>query len=120
MGKYQDLLAYQKAFTLAVRIYETTKSFPAEDLLGMTNQVRRSSTAVCAILAESYNRRTHKKYFQYKLQEIAGENAETQVWLDMAHHLNRCTESDYHELTNLNQEVGRLVRHMFNHPEQFS
>ena len=76
--------------------------------------------AVCAILAESYNRRMHRKYFGYKLQEIAGENAETQVWLDIAKQLDRFSDSAYQVLTELNQEVGRLVRHMINHPDQFS
>jgi four helix bundle protein len=120
MGRYQDLFVYQKALQLTLLIYEESKTFPREDIMGITSQIRRSSAAVCAILAESYGRRRQEKYYLYKLHEIAGENAETQVWLDLAWKLNRMTDITYHALSDANQEIGRLIRHMINHPEQFS
>ena len=120
MGRYQELLVYLKGLMLTLNTYEETKSFPKEDIMGITSQMRRSSAAVCAILAEAYGRRKQGKYFLYKLQEIAGENAETQVWLDIAWQLKRLKDSTYHALSDANQEVGRLIRHMINHPEQFS
>lgn len=120
MGRYLDLLAYQKGLMLTLSIYEETKSFPKEDMMAITSQMRRSSAAVCAILAEAYGRRKQGKYFLYKLQEIAGENAETQVWIDIAWQLQRLPDDTYYSLSDANQEVGRLIRHMINHPEQFS
>jgi hypothetical protein len=30
--KFQDLFAYQKAFSLAMEIFETTKKFPKEEI----------------------------------------------------------------------------------------
>ena len=53
MGRYEDLIVYKKAFELAIDIYQQTKTFPAEDKMGIVSQIRRSSAAVCAILAES-------------------------------------------------------------------
>lgn len=120
MGRYDELIVYQKAFALSVKIHRLSRMFPREEIVGITSQVRRSSAAVCAIFAECYGRRTHRKYFLLKLQEMAGENAETQVWLDMAQALEMLSTRDYHELTDENQEVGRLIRFMITHPEKFS
>ncbi len=44
--KFQDLLAYQKSFSLAMKIFEITKSFPKEEMYSLTDQIRRSSRSV--------------------------------------------------------------------------
>ena len=36
--KFQDLLAYQKSFSLAMKIFEITKSFPKEEMYSLTDQ----------------------------------------------------------------------------------
>jgi four helix bundle protein len=39
---YKDLIAYQKAFQLALDIFKSTKSFPAEERFSLTDQIRRN------------------------------------------------------------------------------
>ena len=39
---YRDLLVWQKAKTLAVRIYRNTESFPRSEIYGLTSQLRRN------------------------------------------------------------------------------
>jgi four helix bundle protein len=46
-GSYRDLNVYKKAFEFAMRIFEITKKFPAEEKNELTDQLRRSSRAVC-------------------------------------------------------------------------
>ena len=41
--KFTDLLAYKKAFQLAMEIFEITKTFPKEERYALTDQIRRSS-----------------------------------------------------------------------------
>jgi hypothetical protein len=50
--KFQDLLAYQISFSLAMKIFEITKSFPKEEMYSLTDQIRRSSRSVPANIAE--------------------------------------------------------------------
>jgi four helix bundle protein len=47
---YKSLLAYQKAFLAAMKIFEITKRFPKEEMFGLTGQIRRSSRSVFSTL----------------------------------------------------------------------
>jgi four helix bundle protein len=44
---FRELLAYKRAFDLAMEIYELSKSFPLEEKYSLTDQIRRSSRSVC-------------------------------------------------------------------------
>ncbi len=48
MGSYKDLLVFQKVFSLAMDIFEVSKTFPKDEKYNLTNQVRRSGRSVCA------------------------------------------------------------------------
>lgn len=49
---FRGLTVYKKAFALAMEIYEITKSFPKEEKYELTDQIRRSSRAVCRAIGE--------------------------------------------------------------------
>ena len=84
MGDFKDLKVYQKAFKLAMEIFEVTKKFPIEEKYGLTSQVRNSSRSVCSNLAEAYRKRQYPAYFCSKISDADMENSETQVWFDFA------------------------------------
>ena len=67
---FQELLAYQKSFHLAMRIFEITKTFPKEEIYSLTDQIRRSSRSVSANIAEAYRKRIYPKNFHSKLTEM--------------------------------------------------
>ena len=119
MGDYRTLLAYQKAFALAMKIYHTSKKFPSEEKYGLTVQIRNSSRSVCVNIVEAYKRRRYKDYYTSKLNDSETENAETQVWLDFALACQYFIEQEYQELKSDNDEVAKLVLYMINHPEKF-
>jgi len=48
-----ELLAYKKAFAVAMDVFEVSKTFPKEERYSLTDQIRRSSRAVCANLSET-------------------------------------------------------------------
>lgn len=59
MHRFQDLLAYQKGFELAMEIFEVTRSFPKEEMFSLTDQIRRSSRGTCSNSAEAYRKRSY-------------------------------------------------------------
>ena len=119
MGTYTDLIAYKKAYDLAMKIFQLSKQFPIEEKYSLTDQIRRSSRSVCANMAESYRRRRYKNYFINKLNDAQTENSETQVWLDFSRDCNYISKEDYKQLTAINEEVGKLIWFMINNPDKF-
>ena len=73
---FKKLLAYQKAFDLAMKIFEISKTFPKEETYSLTDQIRRSSRSVNANMAEAYRKRRYTKHFISKLTDSDAENSE--------------------------------------------
>ena len=102
MGKkintHRELEVYQRAFDAALRIFELSKAFPAEETYSLIDQVRRSSRSVCANLAGAFRKRRYEAAFISKLTDAESEAAETQVWLEFA---VRCEYLDRDEAKTL-------------------
>jgi four helix bundle protein len=104
---HTDLDVYQRAFDLAMRIFELSKSFPKEETYSLTDQIRRSSRSVCANLAEAWRKRRYEKVFVSKLSDSEGEAAETQVWLAFA---SRCGYMQRDQAKDLYQTYNETIR----------
>jgi four helix bundle protein len=115
-----NLMAYQKSFDLAMRIFEVSRSFPKEERYSLTDQIRRSSRAVCANLAEGYSKRRYTAYFISKLTDANMENTETQVWLDFAKQCRYITDDQFQDYYSASIEIGNLINYMIKYPHKFS
>lgn len=117
--RFQDLMAYQKSFTLAMKIFEISKLFPSEEKYSLTDQIRRSSRSVAANIAEAYRKRIYPKHFHSKLTDSDAENSETQVWLELLLDEITYQKMFFIELVNESNEVGRLLNFMIINPTKF-
>ncbi len=63
---FRDLDVYQKAFTVAMKIYEITKDFPEEEKYSLTHQIRKASRSACSNIAESWRKRLNFLISCYK------------------------------------------------------
>ena len=116
---FKKLLAYQKAFDLAMSIFEISKTFPTEETYSLTDQIRRSSRSVCTNISEAYRKRMYPKHFVSKLTDADGENSETITWLDFALACNYITDKDFAKFGKEGTEIGKLINYMINNPEKF-
>ena len=116
---FKKLLAYQKAYELAMKIFETTKSFPKEERYSLTDQIRRCSRSVCTNIAEGYRKRRYTAHFISKLSDADMENSETSVWLDFSNSCKYLDDQTHLAYLQANAEVGRLLENMMNNPEHF-
>ena len=69
INSFKDLIVYQKAYKLAMEIFDITKSFPKEEKYSLTDQIRRSSRSVTSCIAESWAKRRYVKAFINKLTD---------------------------------------------------
>lgn len=116
---FRELLANKRAFDLVMEIYELSKSFPLEEKYSLTDQIRRSSSSVCANIAEAYRKRRYPNHFISKLTDSDAENSETNVWLEFAFECNYITKEIYQKLSVKNIEIGKLINYMINNPGKF-
>jgi four helix bundle protein len=116
---HRDLLAYKKAFTLAIHIFHVTKSFPKAERYLLTDQIRRSSQAVCLALGDCYRKRQYLAHFVLKISDADAENTETQGWLDFSLACSYITESQHTIFSDGSKEVGRILAYMLQNPDKF-
>jgi four helix bundle protein len=105
MQSHRELEVYELAFGAAMRIFELSKKFPAEERYSLTDQIRRSSRSVCANLAEAWRKRRYEGAFLVKLSDAEAEAAETQTWLEFA------VKSGYVE-TKTGRELYQTYHHI--------
>ena len=65
----KDLAVYQKAYELAMKVFELSKKFPSEEKYAITSQIRRSSRSVCLNLREAWAKRRYEAHFVSKLTD---------------------------------------------------
>ena len=115
----KDLKVYKAAYGLALRVFEISKRFPAEERFALTGQIRRSSRSVCLNLREAWAKRRYEAHFISKLTDCDGENSETDSSLDFAKDCLYITDQQHHELTCLCTEIGKMLGRMIKAPRAF-
>ena len=116
---FKETKVYQKAFGLAMEIFEITKAFPKSETYSLIDQFRRSSRSVCACLAEAYRKKIYPAHFIAKISDADMENSETSVWMDFSFHCAYIDKAKYDDLILKNEEVGKLLHHMLQNPEKY-
>ena len=110
---YQELVAWQKAMDLVVATYEVTRSFPREEMYGLTSQLRRAAVSVPSNIAEGQGRRTTNEFVHF-LSTAYGSLCEAETQFHIAQRLNYCPpEMSTHCLSQCS-EVGRLLNGLMN------
>ena len=112
VADYKDLRVYQAAFDAAMRIFEFTKTFPAEERFSLTDQIRRSSRSVCSNLAEAWRKRRYEAAFVSKLSDADGEAAETEVHLAFALRCGYLKPETHAQLKDAYDHICRQLRKM--------
>ena len=116
---FRDLNAYKKAREAARAIFEITKSFPREERYALTDQIRRSSRAVNAMIAEAWAKRRYEAAFISKVNDALGEGTETQSWLDHALDSDYITSAQFAELDASWQQIGGMLNRMMERAKDF-
>lgn len=115
----KDLIVYQRAYELAMKVFALSKEFPAEEKFALTSQIRRSSRSICLNLREAWAKRRYEAHFISKLTDCDGENSETDSSLDFARDCGYLTSARHAELAQLSQEIGRMLGSMIKSPASF-
>lgn len=86
MRDYTKIEAWRLADDLTVAVYERTRSFPREEVYGLTSQLRRAAYSVPANIVEGASRESKKDYLHF-LYIARGSLSETQYFIHLARRL---------------------------------
>ena len=108
ISSYRDLKVWQSAMNIAVACYEVTRSFPKEEMYGLTSQIRRSSVSVAANVAEGFGRENKGSFVQY-LRIAQGSLKELETHLMVAARVGLLDISAETELLMRCEENGKML-----------
>ncbi len=105
---YKDLLVWQKAMNLVTNVYNLIKTFPKEEIYGLSGQLRRAIVSVPSNIAEGQGRDSVKEFIHY-LSISYGFLMEVETQLQIAANLGYLKQVEVDKLLEQTAEVGRLL-----------
>jgi four helix bundle protein len=109
---FEKMVVWQAARQVSKLIYFNTKSFPKEELFGMTNQIRRAAVSVCCNLAEG-SARVGTKWQNHFYQIAFGSAVEIVNLLILANDMEYLSDDSYSsirsEIEKLTFQINKLI-----------
>jgi four helix bundle protein len=105
---FRDLDAWKEGHRLVLEIYKMTKSFPKEEMFGLSNQLRRSAVSITSNIAEGFSRKSLKEKIQFYSMAKAS-NTELQNQLLIARDVGYLNEEKFKQLEEQSIRVNKLI-----------
>ena len=94
MKSHKNLVVWQKSMKLVTRLYEVTRTFPKEELFGITSQMRRAAVSIPSNIAEGYGRVYGKETLRF-LSNALGSASELETQLEICFRLGLASDADF-------------------------
>lgn len=105
---YKDLIVWKKAIDLVMKVYQLTKSFPRDELFGLTSQMRRSAVSIPSNIVEGKMRFSDKEFRKFLLIAYASAS-ELETQLEISKRLELGELSKYQDIENLLVEILKIL-----------
>jgi four helix bundle protein len=116
---FRDLRVYQLARKAVAEVFEVTGNFPPAEKYQLVDQIRRSSRATKALIAEGWARRRYRAAFISKIDEALGEATETQSWLDDALDRGYLASERFEDMDNDWSSITAMLARMIDRASDF-
>lgn len=111
MTDFRELKEWEKAHELTVAVYEISKNFPEDELLGLTQQIRLACSSVPIKIAQGCSRDDSSEQIEYL--ELAQDGAiEVEYYLLLCYELKMLETSEYDRLVSRVVEVKDLLENL--------
>lgn len=111
MKTHKDLDVWQDSIGLYKDIYLLTKSFPSEELYGLTSQIRRSAVSIPSNIAEGSARNHNKEFVQF-LYISLGSLAELETQLIIAQEIGYIKSYDFTFMNKIKKMLLGLIKYI--------
>ena len=108
MFKFEKLDVWQKAIEFADLIYTATRSFPADERFGLTNQMRRGAVSVSSNIAEGSSRTSDPDFARF-IEIGTGSLFEVVSQATIARRQEFLNESNFAAIYAKAEDQGRML-----------
>lgn len=108
MKDFRNLDVWNKAHLTTLAVYEHTKTFPKEEIFGLTNQMRRASVSIPSNIAEGCGRGSDAELSRF-LQIAMGSASELEYQVLLSKDLEYLTEINYKALIEKVIEIKKML-----------
>jgi four helix bundle protein len=109
MKDFRNLEVWKKAHKNTLSVYENTRSFPQEEIFGLTtNQMRRASVSIPSNIAERCGRGTDTELARF-LRIAMGSASELEYQIFLSRDLKYLKENVYAELSENIIEIKKML-----------
>lgn len=105
---FTDLRVWQAGHGLVLEIYKITKTFPKDEMFGLTNQIRRASVSITSNIAEGFSRRSYKEKSQFYSMAL-GSLTEIQNQLLIAKDIEYITQQEFKTLAEKTVDISKML-----------
>ena len=116
--KFQDLDAWKEGHKLVIEIYKVSRSFPKEEIFGLTSQVRRAVVSITSNIAEGFGRQSYKDKNNF-YQMAFGSIIEVRNQLLIARDVGYINNSDFETTDNQAVRVEKICRGLIKKSREF-
>ena len=110
---YKGLKAWQKAMELVMDVYRCTRTFPKEEMYGLSSQMRRAAVLIPSNIAEGKGRYSQKELLQFLLR-ARSSLLELETQLVIARQLDYLDQAASGRLIDNAQELDRILNGLVN------
>ena len=108
MEDFKNLKLWKKAHELTLVLYQSTRTFPKDEIYGLISQIRRAAASIGANIAEGYGRRSDPEMKRF-VQIARGSANEVEYHLLLARDLQFLTPGEFRCLEAKILEIQRML-----------
>jgi four helix bundle protein len=108
MEDFKQLKVWSKAHEFTLWIYQRTRSFPKDEMYGLTSQIRRASASIGANIAEGCGRRSDPELRRF-IQIARGSASELEYHLLLASDLHFLAADEFAAMELKVLEIQRML-----------
>lgn len=109
----ENLEVFKKSHRLTLDLYRLTVRFPVEEKFGLTSQIRRASSSICANLMEGSHRKSANEYRRFA-SISRGSAGELKYYLLLAKDLHYIPEDQYRNNLTAVDDISKMLNGLIN------
>jgi four helix bundle protein len=108
MRDHRKLRAFELADELVMSVYSATRTFPKDEMFGLTSQLRRAAVSIASNIVEGCARNSEADFLRF-LDMAFGSIREVEYQLTIARRLEYTTGESAEQLASEADETARVL-----------